>query len=122
MRFLRWFPTLVCLVISSSHALSDQANDVIDQTSAITETLHKNQYAINRYNGGLVGAVPVAWVNYDTWSALRAANTDLATDIEFNDEESDMIVRNLTFINDEAIGLYKAYGTKVLRTLDFKAS
>jgi hypothetical protein len=117
MRFLHYFPTLLCLAISS-FALSDQANDIIDHTSAISKTLHKNQDAIDRYKGGIIGAVPVAWVNYDTWSALRAVNADLDDNIKFNDEESDMIVRNLTSINDEAISLYNAYETKVLCTFD----
>jgi hypothetical protein len=112
----------MCLVIPFSLALSDLAIDVIHRTPAISETIHRNQDTIDRYKGGIIGAVPVARVNYDTWSTLRAANADLDDNIEFNDEESDMIVPNLTSINDEAIRLYDAYGTKVLCTLDFKAS
>ncbi|KAJ5653742.1 hypothetical protein N7490_000745 [Penicillium lividum] len=115
MRFLHYFSLVMCLASSSLAASTSQANDALDNMSTILDTLQKNQDAIARYNGGIFGAVPLARVNYDTWSALRQGNADIDNvddDTEFSEGHSDAIVQNFTSIHDKSIHLYNAYAAK----------
>lgn len=113
MRFLRYSLALVCLSTASSLALSDQANDVLDKISSITESLRSNEKEIGRYKGGFVASAPLARGFYDTWSTMRNANAHVPTDTKFTWEDADTIFHSIDSANDLSVILFQAYKEKV---------
>jgi hypothetical protein len=112
MRFLQALIGVSPLLISTSLALSDQAQDVLDRISTISKTVETNQNAIDTYNGGMMAALPVAQRNYDTWNSLRTAYAHIP-DTKFTPEESDKIVQSYTAVNDASMKLLDSYRQKV---------
>lgn len=104
-----------------SLALSPQASHVLDRIATISKNLHANQDAVNHYNGGLIGAAPLAGEFYDTWTSLRAANAHVPRNTTFTEEDSDKIVHSLTSANEASIGLFNTVREKVLFSFDPKA-
>ncbi|CAI7605739.1 unnamed protein product [Penicillium manginii] len=111
MRFTQYFFAPVWLTIAACLALSDRANDVLDNISTVSKTLQQNENAISNYNGGIVAAIPLAQGVYDTWESLRVANANL-DDTKFTSEDSDAIVQDFTFANEIAIRLFRIYQEK----------
>jgi hypothetical protein len=114
MRSLRYSISLVVLSIASSLALSDHANAVLDDLSALQKSLQSNQDTIERYNGGLAAATPLLTGFYKTWSSLRTANAHIPRDARFTSDDSDAIYESLNSSNDMSIELFHAYEKKML--------
>ena len=117
MRFLQVLIGVSPLFIATSLAQSDQARDVLHRISAISGTVGKNQNAIDSYNGGLMSALPVAQINYDSWNSLRTAYAHLP-DTKFTPEESEEIVQRYTALNEASMGLLDTYRQKVFYPSD----
>ena len=101
-----------------SLALSPQASHVLDRIATISKNLHANQDAVNHYNGGLIGAAPLAGEFYDTWTSLRAANAHVPRNTTFTEEDSDKIYHNLASANEISIDLFNIFQKKVLFSFD----
>ncbi|KAJ6044916.1 uncharacterized protein N7446_003112 [Penicillium canescens] len=111
MRFLRRLFPLVVLLVSSSTAFSDQANDALSHISTFSKMLDENQDAVNRYNGGIVAASPLAHGMLNIWTSLREANSNLQG-TKFTPQESSEIVGNLTAANEASLNVLDAYREK----------
>lgn len=118
MHFLHYYSALLCLLASMSLALSPQASHVLDQIATISKSLRANQDAVNNYNGGLIGAFPLAGEFYDTWTSLRAANAHVPRNTTFTEEDSDKIYHNLASANEISIDLFNIFQKKVLFSFD----
>jgi hypothetical protein len=112
MRFLPHLFPLVVLLVSSSTAFSDQANDALNRISTFSKMLDENQDAVNLYNGGIVAASPLAHGMLNTWTSLREANANLEG-TKFTPQESSEIVGNLTAANEASVNVLDTYREKV---------
>lgn len=118
MRFLDFSVLVGLLLVPLSEALSDNANQILAHQATISQTLQANKDAIDRYQGGLWGAVELGRRNYDTWGSLRFANANLNKS-KLSSEDSEAITQNLNTINDAAIDTMNAFTQKVLSSSFF---
>ncbi|KAJ0414373.1 hypothetical protein BJY00DRAFT_295240 [Aspergillus carlsbadensis] len=104
---------LAPLMIAPMLAISDSAKRILDQFSTVTDALEENQATIDRYQGGLISAVNVGTQNYDTWAAMRGANSQIVHgDDQLNGEDSDAVVQHLVALSQRATRLMQAYREK----------
>jgi hypothetical protein len=114
MHFLQYSVLLVCLSIASSLALSDEANAVLKDISAVQKSLDSNQEALDRYKGGLAAATPILTGFYDTWTSLRTANAHMPRDMNLTSEDYGAIYDGLSSANDKSLGIFHSFEEKVL--------
>ncbi|KAL2844890.1 hypothetical protein BJX68DRAFT_269424 [Aspergillus pseudodeflectus] len=108
-----WSLLLTPLMIAPLLAISDSATRILDQFSTVTAALEANQATIDRYQGGLIPAVSVGKQNYDTWCAMRGANSHIYHgDNQLNGEDSDAIVQQLVALSQKATRLMQTYQDK----------
>lgn len=105
---------LAPLMIAPVLAISESATSILGQFSRVTDALESNQATIDRYQGGLISAVNVGKQNYDTWCAMRGANTQIDNgDGHLNGDDSNAIIQQLVALNQKATRLMQVYQEKV---------
>lgn len=104
---------LAPLMIVPVLAISDSATSIMGQFSRVTDALEANQATIDRYQGGLISAVNVGQQNYNTWCAMRSANSQINGDGHLSGDDSDAVIQQLVTLSQKATRLMQVYQEKV---------
>lgn len=109
-----WSLLLTPLMIAPSLAISDSATTILDQFSTVAAALEANQASIDRYQGGLIPSASVGKQNYETWCAMRSANSRIDHgDNQLDGADSEAIVELLVALSRNASRLMQTYQEKV---------